>query len=75
VEFTPLIRVLGKQRQVDFCEVQASLVYRAGQSELYRETLSQKQTNKQTNKQTKHLNLRPGVVGNALTPTYVNPIC
>ena len=40
---TPLIPALRKQRQTDFCDFEASLVYRVpGQPELHRETLSRK---------------------------------
>ena len=40
---TPLIPALGRQRQVDHCEFEASLVCRAvpGQPMLHRDTLSQ----------------------------------
>jgi hypothetical protein len=39
----PLILALRRQRQVDFCEFEASLVYRVlGQLTLHRETLSHK---------------------------------
>ena len=51
-----LISAPGKQRQVDLCEFEASLVYKespkAGAKAIYRETLSPKmKTNKQTVKQ------------------------
>ena len=52
---TPLIPALGRQRQVDLCEFEASLVSRAsariGSKATQRNPVSKKQTNKQTNKQ------------------------
>jgi hypothetical protein len=45
---TALIPVFGIQRQVDFCEFKASLVYSLGQAGLHRGTLSQKQTTNKT---------------------------
>jgi hypothetical protein len=48
---TPLIPALRRQRQADFwVRGQPGLQWVPGQPELYRETLSRKQTNKQTNK-------------------------
>ena len=50
----PLIPVFGSQRQVDFCEFKANLVYKVpGQPGLHRETLSKKNKNKNKNKKTK----------------------
>jgi hypothetical protein len=39
---------------VDLCEFEANVVYIVGQSELHRETVSNKQTNKQTTPKNKH---------------------
>ena len=50
---TPLIPALGKQRQSDLCEFEASLVYRAsfrtGTKATQRNPVLKKQTNKQNN--------------------------
>lgn len=41
-KYTPLIPALRRQRQLDFCELETSLVYRARQpGRFHRETLSQ----------------------------------
>ena len=50
---TPLISALRRQRQVDLCEFEASLVYRVpGQPGQYREILSRKtKTKKQAKRQ------------------------
>ena len=50
---TPLIPALGKERQTDFCEFKASLVYRASSrtgSKATEKPCLQKQKEKQTNK-------------------------
>ena len=49
----PLIPALGRQKQVDFCELETSLVYKSkfqDRLQSCRITISQKTKNKQTNK-------------------------
>jgi hypothetical protein len=46
-----LILALERQRQVDLCEFEVSLVYRVlGQPKLYRETLSKNRQDRKTDK-------------------------
>ena len=64
----PLIPALGRQRQVDFCDFEASLVYRANSRATQRNPISEK-TNKQTNKNKKENKSRLEFIKNN---TFIN---